>query len=375
MPRAPVIEVTKSDVAALAVEQAAEVLRHGGLVVIPTETVYGVAVSAFSEAGLARLVEAKQRASKKPFTAHLPSADAVHQFVPALPALGKKLVLKAWPGPLTLVVPVENGVATQVAEHMPAHFRRMLFYQDTIGLRCPDHPVTGALLSQVGQPVVASSANLGGAPPATDAETAVEALGDQVDLVLDCGPARYAKPSTVVQLGDEGYEVLREGVFDSRMIRNMLRTTILFLCSGNTCRSPMAQGIARRLLSERLGVAPPDLASRGYHVISAGTHAMGGTSASPEAVHAAANLGAQIDQHQSQPLTIELLRQSDHIYAMSRGHLETVGMLLPSALSRAELLDPRGNIEDPVGSGQAVYYQVAERIEQVIQHRLSEVIS
>lgn len=375
MPQAPVIEVMKSDVAVAAVEQAAEVLRQGGLVVIPTETVYGVAVSAFSEAGLSRLVEAKQRASKKPFTAHLPNADAVQQFLPALPALGKKLVLKAWPGPLTLVVPVENGIVTRVAEHMPPQFRRMLFYQDTIGLRCPDHAVTGALLSQVGQPVVASSANLSGSPPATDAEAAVQALGHQVDLVLDGGPARYAKPSTVVQLGNEGYEVLREGVFDRRMIRNMLRTTILFLCSGNTCRSPMAEGITRQLLSKRLGVGREDLASRGYHVISAGTHAVGRSPASPEAVHAAANVGAQIQEHQSQSLTVELLRQSDHIYAMTRSHLEMVGMLLPSALSRAELLDPRGNVDDPAGSGQAVYHQVAERIKEAIQHRLNEVIS
>jgi hypothetical protein len=139
----------------------------------------------------------------------------------------------------------------------------VLWQDGTIGLRCPDHPAAQAVLGAIDAPVLASSANRRGQPPPTNVEQAVEAVGDAAELAIDGGPCRYAKASAVIAVEPMAtppgaahtglgtmprVKVLREGVYDERYIRKMMRPTILFICSGNTCRSPMAAAIARSLL-------------------------------------------------------------------------------------------------------------------------------
>src|SRR5438067_1534332 len=126
----------------------------------------------------------------------------------------------------------------------------------------------------------------------------------------NAGPTKFAKPSTIVRVGAESYQVVRQGVYDERIIEKMLRTTVLFVCSGNTCRSPMSEAIARRLLAEKLGVAEADLEKKGIVVMSAGASAMHGARATPQAVEAVKGLGADLSRHRSQPLSVELIHRA-----------------------------------------------------------------
>jgi hypothetical protein len=155
-----------------------------------------------------------------------------------------------------------------------------------------DHIVATDVIARIDQPVVVTVA--GSAAQSAPATIAGE-LGDKVDLVLDAGPTPYNKPSTILHVRPDRYELVRAGVYDERIIERLLRTTILFVCSGNTCRSPMAESIARITLARKLNVPPDELEKKGISIISAGSFAMPGARATPQAVEAVKDLGRRPD--------------------------------------------------------------------------------
>lgn len=356
-----------------ALRQAAACLADNGLVVFPTETVYGIGVNAADPAAVARLREVKQRTDTKPFTVHIGSRTAVERFVPGLKGAGRRLTEKAWPGPLTVIFHVPDIQAAPIVQEVSVERAGTMYYNGTIGIRCPDDRVAADLLLEAKVPVVAASANPGGAPAPVDADEALSTLDGQVDLVLNAGRCRYAKASTIVRVADTGYEIVREGVMDERTIRRLAQMVFLVVCSGNTCRSPMAEGLLRRLLAEKLGCSEDDLALRGYSVESAGTSAYAGSPASPAAVMALSRLGIDISGHRSRSLTPDLLNRADHIFAMTAGHARIVAATAPAAGDRTRTIDNE-DIDDPIGGDDATYAQCADRIEKALRNRLKEIV-
>ena len=152
-----IIKVTKPAQTAEAAQAAAEVLRRGGLVGFPTETVYGIAAVATCADAMARLRKIKSR-PKRPFTVHLGSPDDVGRYVRKAPGAARRLIARAWPGPVTLLLPT-GGELAEKKLNTPS-IRGTLCSGDLIGLRCPDEPTAQAMLSAVDEPVVAASANV-----------------------------------------------------------------------------------------------------------------------------------------------------------------------------------------------------------------------
>src|SRR4029077_10469822 len=138
-------------------------------------------------------------------------------------------------------------------------------------------------------------------------------LVGQVDFVLDAGRTLYAKPSTIVRVNSEGFHVLREGVLDERTIRRLTKVNFLMVCSGNTCRSPMAEGLLRHLLAEKLGCSDQELEDRGFHVESAGVSGAYGLAPSPPAVQIMKARRIDISGHRSQPVSLEQIHLADYI--------------------------------------------------------------
>jgi len=355
--------------------RAAELLRSGRLVAFPTETVYGVGARADLPTAMAALREVKGRDGDKPFTLHIGQVDDVHRYVPNLRGMARRLVGKAWPGPLTIVFPVEEPLSAPIIRELGSELVDLLYHDGTIGIRCPADPIAADLLCAVDAPVVAASANRAGQEPPRSAEGVIAELDGAVDLLIDGGQTRYAKASTVVRLRNDAFEILREGVIDERSLRRYGALQILFVCSGNTCRSPMAAALCREILARRLGCSPAALADRGITVSSAGAGSMGGAPASEGAVRAMANRGVDIGEHVARPLDVETINRADRIYCMTQAHVDAVLWLVPSAAERTQLLGGDVEIEDPFGGPDERYEACAVDLQSALERRIEEMLA
>jgi len=333
-----------------AIAAAVERLRRGEVVAIPTETVYGLAALPDFEPTLRAV---KGREAGKAVTWAVASREAAERLVD-LSALGpQKLARRFWPGPLTLVLPRRNGGA------------------GTLGVRVPGHAVALALLEAIGTPLLLTSANKSGEGDARSAAEVVAALDGAIPLVLDAGPSQLGQPSTVVSFIQSRPIVHREGVIDRGMVQRTAARFVLLVCSGNTCRSPMAEGLLRKMWAARLGVKPEQLLEHGGFVMSAGLGAAPGLRASEEAVDLLAPRGVDLNAHRSQPLRVELVRAADLVLTMTDNHRRAVIAGLPEAEQKAELLDPDGeDIPDPMGAGIDAYREALSRIERALSRRV-----
>lgn len=151
---------------------------------------------------------------------------------------------------------------------------------------------------------------------------------------------------------------------------------ILFVCTGNTCRSPLAQALCARLLADRLGCEPADLPGRGFFVQSAGLAAMIGAEATAEAVAIAAEMGADLKGHKSQRLTLELLAQADFLFAMTQAHLQMLSSLeLPNGPILSLLSGEGEDIADPIGCSADVYRECARQIRHHLEARVTDLLN
>jgi len=344
---------------AQAAKRGAEAIRQGKLVAFATETVYGVAALASDVEAMERVRQLKHR-PERPFSVHIASPRDAKLYVAEVPWLARRLIAKAWPGPVTLVLAV--GGQLPARKFAKAGLYDVLCWRDTIGLRCPDHPLARRMLAAVGSPVVAPSANPPGTASPKNARQVLANLDGRIDLLIDSGPTRYGADSTIVAVDGGTWQVLREGVYSGDDIERLVRRTILFVCSGNTCRSPMAAGLAAKLLADRLGCRVGELPSRGWAILSAGVYAATGNAPSPEAAAAASALGADISSHRTQKATRELINKAELIFCMTGEHVKAVLELVPSAAGKVRRLVPRQDISDPAGGGKKAYESTAGRL-------------
>ncbi len=173
------------------IHEAAGILKRGGLVAFPTETVYGLGANLEDPQAIQELYLVKQRPFEKKVTLHIADPKAVESHGVAVPPLARELMDRFWPGPLTLVLARPDG--------------------STLGFRMPRHPVALALLKEAGVPVVAPSANLSGSPPPRTAQEVLRDLSDKIDVVLDGGETPLGLESTVLDLSGGEPQILRRG--------------------------------------------------------------------------------------------------------------------------------------------------------------------
>lgn len=360
-----------------AANDTAAALDRGELAVLRTETVYGVFARGDSQTAIDKLRQLPRRSGSGAWAAltwHAPSVEAVLEAhekasIEVAPAL-RRAMRRVWPGPVTLRLHGEGlddliraiGLIPGVADVKGEDGHALL-------VRVPDDTWTAMALQRTGGPVIGASVepvDSGGSAPAPGTcPRGLEKLG--VAVVHDEGPTRYAKHSTVLDMDGEGdWSVRAEGALTAEQVSERLATLIVFVCTGNTCRSPMARAIASSLL-ERRGHAHRAIA------VSAGVAAMSGARATPEAILASEAVGANLDGHRSQPAGQDLLERADVIYAMTASHAEAARAMLPAGQkSKVHLLDPAGDVEDPIGGPQTLYDELARRFVGIIERRLEE---
>ena len=198
-----------------AVQTAADILLSGGLVVCPTESVYGLAVDAANEEAVKRLFLVKKRQTGLPILILLPSAEALSKYAAKIPLVARRLIEEFWPGGLTMVFEARQTVSSLLTAGT-----------GKIGVRLSSHPVATALAQAAGVPITGTSANMSGFPACCNAEEVLHAFEKNVDLVLDCGEVKGGPGSTILDVTFDPPRILRHGMIDRARLKKFLSAKI-----------------------------------------------------------------------------------------------------------------------------------------------------
>ena len=194
-----------------AVRQAAEIITRGGLLGIPTETVYGLGANALSEEAVLHIFEAKGRPQDNPLIIHIPDASWLARYCEDVPDAAYRLAERFWPGPLTMILPRKKLVPLRTTGGL-----------ETVGVRCPDHPVTLAVIREADVPIAAPSGNTSGRPSPTCASDMREDMDGKIDAIFDGGPCRVGVESTIIDLTCQPPRLLRPGGLPLEALQEVL---------------------------------------------------------------------------------------------------------------------------------------------------------
>ncbi len=193
------------------IETAARILRDGGLVGMPTETVYGLAANALDGKAVEKIFKAKGRPQDNPLIVHISKWEQIFPLVKSVPPSAEKLAKAYWPGPMTMVLEKSDLIPDEVSTGLP-----------TVGIRFPSHPAAQALITAAGVPVAAPSANRSGFPSTTTAEHVLRDMDGKIDAVLDGGTCGVGVESTIVTLASDPPRLLRPGGITLEQLRSVL---------------------------------------------------------------------------------------------------------------------------------------------------------
>ncbi len=372
-----VIDLQSTDDARDVVHRAVQALAEGKLVGFPTETVYTIAASTMQPAAGERLSALKgglDALSAQPgeLALGVKGIGEALDYIPEMSALGKRLARRCWPGPVTLVF--DSGHRESLIRRLSPRVQDVVAPGAQLGLRAPAHPLIQEVLKLLVGPVLLTSANRPGETEPQTAQEVVRTLTDEVALILDDGPCRFGQPASVVRIENCQYGVVRPGVVSEQNLKRLASQILVFVCTGNTCRSPMAELLCRKLLAEKYGCPLEKLEDHGVIILSAGIAAMMGGRPAQEAVDVMRDdFGLDLSGHTSQPLTEQMIRQADHLFVMTHSHQQAILAEFPEAADRTRLLS-RGerDVSDPIGGPLELYRRCAEQIEAALRGWVEE---
>lgn len=334
------------------IREVAGQLSQGKIVAFPTETVYGLAVSALQPQALTRLNELKQRSDDKPLTHHIGNLGMLERLDIIQGRVLRYLINQFWPGPVTLLALDRKD--------------------EKIGLRFPKNEIAIRMINQTNDPIVATSANISGGKSPTTAEEVLRIFPNEIDVVIDGGPCELGGDSTIVDTVTNPPYVVRKGVYADRVeqaiekikLGRFPRKKILVVCTGNTCRSPMAQGWLEHEL-RRKGLAEQ------IEVSSCGICAREGYSAAMESILTLKNDEIEFDSFKTHLCRREDVLAADLILVMSEEHKKFISELCPPARDRIMVL----GVADPIGMSIDFYERSYHSIKEKILSLWPEIIS
>ena len=334
-------------------DEVVAALRRGELCALPTETVYGVAAMPSAPGAEERLRRWRGDGDRGPATLHVAdradlAARSLRTHVGA-----ERLMDRYWPGPLTLLLAGKRD--------------------EEVAVRQPAHAFTREVIQACGEPLWLTSIPDRTGTAMTDPAIIAARLQDDITLRVDDGESPLGAMSTLVRAIGPELEVLREGILSRAEVLQAAADLILFVCTGNTCRSPLAEAFARAATAQAMGVHEDRVLARGLRFASAGTAAMPGMQASEGSLEAGAEVGVDLAAHRSQPFDPSMLLRAVKIYCLSDSHRNALLATAPDAADRVELLRPDGaDIADPFGGDLDIYRAARDEIAAAVQARAAE---
>jgi protein-tyrosine-phosphatase/tRNA A37 threonylcarbamoyladenosine synthetase subunit TsaC/SUA5/YrdC len=344
------------DVVHLAVQAVAE----GHVVAVPGDCSYLLVAAGIHLGGMTQLTHiARQKTGQTPILLFR-SAPEVYDYFPSVPAAVRRFATKVWPGPIAFDLKNTDGLSTLSCLE-PTISASLQLENGKYRVSQPSHPVLEQMSKLLAGPIVAL--------PASDEKGGLARRLPDIDarsytLAIDDGTASIATVPTIVDFEESRGTVTREGALPAEYLRTLSRWTVLFVCTGNTCRSPMAQAMMNRKIAEKFSrqFGAKDLP---IFAMSAGVAAYGGEPASQGAQQAIKKYGSSLEKHHSNQLTLEMIDQADLILTMGSRHKHVIVSQWPSATGKVHMISPDGGeIADPFGGPLEIYAKCAEQLDK-----------
>jgi protein-tyrosine phosphatase len=345
-----VISVGKSITDNKLLKRIQEYLLNGDIISFPTETVYGLGAIGSSLVSVDALYTIKNRDRSKPLGIYIHTTGQLSDLKITTDQKLDRLINAIWPGPVTLLITNQNG--------------------DKLGIRFSENQVIHDVLQGLPTYIVGTSANMSGAPDCLTAHDVFREFNGKIPLVIDGGITKYQKASSIIDVSQEPYVILRKGAgypelkrfLNDSKIEYTQTQSILIVCTGNTCRSPMVEAYLRKVLAEQ-GI-------NGFSVKSCGVYAPLNMKASPDAVSVMQSEGMDISDHVSKNIDDDLAAEADKVLVMTGEHQFSLLSRYPQLKDKILVLD----IVDPIGRGAKAYNETLNLIKAKIKENLSWIV-